>query len=71
MNVSFVDRLSRVLTLCMTVILLDASASIAQTAERPVEIGGQLSILRISEFEISDVGIGDGCRLAPDTSARH
>jgi hypothetical protein len=58
MNDSSVHRLSSVLAICVIVIILDATASAAQTAERPVEIGGQLSILRISEFEITDVGIG-------------
>jgi hypothetical protein len=52
MNGSSVHRLSSVLVICVIVIILDGSASAAQTAERPVEIGGQLSILRISAFEI-------------------
>jgi hypothetical protein len=48
-----------VLTLCATVvIIIDAPRAAAQTPEGAVEIGGQLNILRISEFEITDVGTG-------------
>ncbi len=60
MNISSpLQGLSRVLTLCATlVIIIDAPRAAAQTPEGAVEIGGQLSILRISEFEITDVGTG-------------
>ena len=58
MNGSSDYRLSSVLMLCAMVIILDASATTAQTAERPIEIGGHVSMLRISEFDITDVGIG-------------
>lgn len=58
MNGPSFHSLSSVLMLCVTVIVLDASVTAAQTPERPVEIGGHVSMLRISEFEITDVGIG-------------
>jgi hypothetical protein len=56
MNVSSVCGLSRVLIVCAAVMMFAEPRAAAQTPERGVEVGGQLSVLRISEFEITDVG---------------
>ena len=50
--------ISRVLILCAATITLDAPRAAAQTSEPGVEIGGQLNVLHISEFEITDLGPG-------------
>ena len=58
MNRSSVYRLSRVLIVCAAAITLDAPHAAAQTSESGVEIGGHLNVLRINEFEITDLGLG-------------
>jgi hypothetical protein len=58
MNVSSAYGLKRVLIVCAAVIICAEPRADAQTSERGVEVGGQVNVLRISEFETTDVGLG-------------
>ena len=57
MNGSSIRRL-RVLLICVMVIILDASTMPRKRPSPPWSSQGQLSILRLNEFGIADVGVG-------------
>lgn len=58
MNFWYSRRLLRAVLICAISAIVDASATFAQTTEHSVEIGAQSALLRLNEFEITDVGVG-------------
>lgn len=58
MVVSSVRHQCGALAILSFIIVVGATRAEAQSAGRPVEVGGQVNILRLSEFESTDAGIG-------------
>ena len=58
MVVSSVRKYCGALALVGFIIGSGATRADAQSVDRPVEVGGQVSILRLNEFDINDAGIG-------------
>lgn len=53
-----VCKKSVVLGLCLLFVGFSAASAGAQSSDRPLEVGGSVSVLRLSEFDTTDIGVG-------------